>query len=139
MPQRGQTFFTSQLGAKLEEQEIRAVDTRDGDQFVVVDDLPRHMESDQASISVTKDVDAIATDDLRDNLRPGRINDARSERSQRLDEQRDAEVTTDPLQWASSPDEYDFPGVDTGPRFEETFGGRDPETLQRTDSSFFDF
>lgn len=37
----------------------------------------------------------------------------RSRRSQQLDEQFEATVTSDVDQWKSSPDRYDFPGVDT--------------------------
>jgi len=65
-------------------------------------------------------------DDLFDiNLRSGsgpsgqdfeRLQEAhnnRSERAQRVDERRSAEVTRDPLKWAQNKAKYDYPGIDT--------------------------
>lgn len=63
----------------------------------------------------------VETEDLRDEINPARIHRRRSDPSRETDRAMDAEVTTDPLQWASNPDEFDFPGVDTGPLFDETF------------------
>lgn len=64
----------------------------------------------------------VETDDLRDSIDPVAINRRRSEEAKAADRAQDAPITTDPLQWASSPDEYDFPGVDTGPTFREEQG-----------------
>jgi len=69
---------------------------------------------------------------------PYEVHESRSEYAQQQDETRDARITTSPRQYASDPDSYDFPGVDTGPRFESTFGS-DPsssslEKIQETAS-----
>jgi len=37
----------------------------------------------------------------------------RSDRAQTLDEQKQAPVTRDPLEWSANVDEFDFPGIDT--------------------------
>jgi hypothetical protein len=60
---------------------------------------------------------------LRGEIEPEKIHMRRSETAKIADESKDAEVTTDPLEWASDPSRYDYPGVDTGPRFDETFDG----------------
>lgn len=65
----------------------------------------------------------VETDVIRDEIDPQRIHGNRSETERIADESKDAEITTDPLKWASAPDQYDYPGVDTGPRFRDTFGG----------------
>jgi hypothetical protein len=67
----------------------------------------------------------IETDDLRDEIDPTAIQRRRSDAAREADRAKDAEVTTDPLKWASNPDEYDYPGVDTGPTFRENFDERD--------------
>lgn len=41
------------------------------------------------------------------------MHESRSEIARETDEALRAEVTNDEEQWASAPDEYDFPGVDT--------------------------
>jgi hypothetical protein len=64
----------------------------------------------------------IETDTLRRNIDPREINIRRSEEARVADSAKDAELTTDPLLWASNPDQYDFPGVDTGPAFREEQG-----------------
>ncbi len=67
---------------------------------------------------------------------PHEVHENRSEYAQAQDEARDARITTDPEQYASDPDSFDFPGVDTGPRFESTFGSdptaRDLKKTQKT-------
>lgn len=40
-------------------------------------------------------------------------NRQRSKRARRLDNRRAAKITRDPLQWASAPGQFDFPGIDT--------------------------
>ena len=47
------------------------------------------------------------------------FHDSRPESTQDNDESRDARLTTDVQQWADNPEKYDFPGVDTGPKFRE--------------------
>lgn len=64
----------------------------------------------------------VETDDLRREIDPERIHRNRSKTERRADESKDAEITTDPLKWASAPDQYDYPGVDTGPMFRDEFG-----------------
>jgi hypothetical protein len=49
------------------------------------------------------------------------------------DRGKDAEVTTNAAEWASDPSRHDYPGVDTGPRFEETF---DDDFADFDDSDF---
>jgi len=63
----------------------------------------------------------IETDTLRDEIEPEAVQRNRTEAAREADRAKDAEITTDPLQWASNPDEYDFPGVDTGPTFRDNF------------------
>lgn len=58
---------------------------------------------------------------------PFDVHESRSEYAQAQDEARDARITTSPRKYASDPDSFDFPGVDTGPRFESTFGS-DPSS-----------
>jgi hypothetical protein len=53
---------------------------------------------------------------------PREVHEARSEAAQQQDESLDARVTVDPAQYASDPDSFDFPGVDTGPGFESVYG-----------------
>lgn len=53
---------------------------------------------------------------------PREVHEGRSETAQRQDESRDARVTVDAEQYASDPDSFDFPGVDTGPGFESVYG-----------------
>jgi len=55
------------------------------------------------------------------DIDPQAIHNERSQTAQVADEAKDAEVTTNESLWASDPDSYDFPGVDTGPQFDETF------------------
>lgn len=55
----------------------------------------------------------------QDTLDPREIHERRSERSQQLDEEFNAPLTTEPEQWARNMDHWDFPGVDTGPKFRE--------------------
>lgn len=65
----------------------------------------------------------IEADAVRDEINPDRVHKNRSETARAADKAKDAEVTTDPLKWASAPNEYDYPGVDTGPQFDDTFDG----------------
>lgn len=64
----------------------------------------------------------VETDDLRKNIDPQAVQRRRSEAAREADRAKDAEITTDPLQWASDPSQYDYPGVDTGPTFREEQG-----------------
>lgn len=57
------------------------------------------------------------TFDRRDRIAASEIHDERSPKAQRVDERRGAPVTTDLDKWASNPDEFDYPGVDTKPEF----------------------
>jgi len=107
------------------ETEIQAVETRDGQQFLALDEAPRPLRDDVIPPSKGEPIDVVPTQAVRDELDPSDIHQARPRIEQRSDNRRDAELTTDPLQWASNPDEYDFPGVDTGPRFESAFGDVD--------------
>jgi len=61
--------------------------------------------------------------DATDDINPQRIHEERSMTSRVADESKDAEITTDASKWASAPDQFDYPGVDTGPQFEKTFEG----------------
>jgi hypothetical protein len=63
---------------------------------------------------------------------PRALNKRRSPEARAADRAKDAPLTTDPEKWVSAPDEYDFPGVDTGPTFREE-EGEDFDT-----DSFFD-
>lgn len=47
------------------------------------------------------------------------FHNSRPEETQDLDESRNARLTTDVQQWADDPEQFDFPGVDTGPTFRE--------------------
>lgn len=68
---------------------------------------------------------------------PYEVHESRSEYAQAQDEARDARITTDPEQYASDPNSFDFPGVDTGPRFESTFGSNpSSRDLKKTQDSF---
>jgi len=53
---------------------------------------------------------------------PREVHQSRSEYAQAQDEARNAQITTSPTQYSADPDSYDFPGVDTGPRFRNTYG-----------------
>jgi len=77
----------------------------------------------------------VETDDLRREIDPREIQRRRSEEARAADAAKDAPLTSDPLQWASSPEEYDFPGVDTGPTFREE-EGEDFDTGSFLDSLF---
>ena len=52
---------------------------------------------------------------------PGELNEMRPRNARVSDRGKDAKVTDDEVEWASDPSRHDYPGVDTGPRFEETF------------------
>jgi len=127
MPQPGQTFLTQSLTNLRENEttEIVAVRTveRGGEdqQLLALDDAPSKLEDAILPGSRREPVDVVPTQDVRDELQPGRINRNRSSDARRADGSRDAEITTDQLQWASNPDEYDYPGVDTGPIFRDNF------------------
>lgn len=64
----------------------------------------------------------VETDALRDTIDTERVHKNRSRKERLADESKDAEITTDPIKWASAPDQFDYPGVDTGPGFRDTFG-----------------
>lgn len=53
---------------------------------------------------------------------PRALHARRDQYSRRQDEARDAQLTTDPEEWANNMDSLDFPGVDTGPKFREVQG-----------------
>lgn len=53
---------------------------------------------------------------------PREVHESRSEYAQAQDEARNARITTSPSRYAADPNSYDYPGVDTGPRFRNTFG-----------------
>jgi hypothetical protein len=55
--------------------------------------------------------------DRRDRIAASELHDERSRKAQRVDERRGAPVTSNLDKWASNPDEYDYPGVDTEPKF----------------------
>lgn len=55
----------------------------------------------------------VPTSSGRDRELVEQRNEQRSERAQRMDDRRAAEMTTDPIEWATDPSHYDFPGVDT--------------------------
>jgi len=61
-------------------------------------------------------------EELTQRLDPREIHDQRSPEAQIADEAKDAPLTTDPLKYASDPSGTDFPGVDTGPTFEDVEG-----------------
>jgi hypothetical protein len=132
MPQPGQTFFTS-FGSELFETEIKETKTTDDREVFSIDarDTPAPLKGDQ--LLKEDGVAVYDTQDVRGEIDPQRIHNARPRSNRRADERRDAEITTDPLQWASNPNEYDFPGVDTGPTFREE-QGEDFDT-----DSFLDF
>jgi hypothetical protein len=96
-----------------------------GDGRVKLNQSPPTLEDDMLPGRV------IETDDLRENINPERIHQNRSKTERIADESKDAEITTDPLEWAAAPDEHDFPGVDTGPVFEEEFGDSDFDDFGR--------
>jgi hypothetical protein len=84
---------------------------------------------------VTED-DVFVQPPARDTLPdPREINKRRSPEAQAADRAKDAPLTTDAEKWASSPGEYDFPGVDTGPTFREE-EGEDFDTGPFLDSLF---
>jgi hypothetical protein len=64
----------------------------------------------------------IETDTLRQNIDPREIQRRRSDEARAADRAKDAPLTSDPLEWASDPSGYDFPGVDTGPTFRKEQG-----------------
>lgn len=61
-------------------------------------------------------------DTLRQNIDPTAIQRRRPEAAREADAAQDAPITTDPLTWASDPNHYDYPGIDTGPTFREVEG-----------------
>lgn len=70
---------------------------------------------------------SLTTNQLEEKVKEGEVEEAtpdprtlhqrRSERSQELDEEFNAPITTDIEKWANDKDHWDFPGVDTGPTF----------------------
>lgn len=96
---RGRTLF-SELGAKTGRDTVEPGD-------VIVDPAERRQD---------------------DSVDPAAVHAKRSREARIADEAKDARVTTDKEQWASDPSAWDYPGVDTGPQFDETF-----------DSDFLDF
>lgn len=80
-----------------------------------------------------KRIDADAFDDdaspeeIADTLEI--LHESRPEKAQQIDEARDAQLTTDPETWAENPDEYDYPGVDSGPKFREENPGFELESF----------
>lgn len=64
----------------------------------------------------------VETDELREEIDPTSIQRRRPDAAREADSAKDAPLTSDPLAWASDPNHYDFPGVDTGPTFREAEG-----------------
>lgn len=60
---------------------------------------------------------------------PRKVHQNRSEYAQAQDEARDARLTTDREKYASNPDSYDFPGVDTGPTFRQSESDFDTDSF----------
>jgi len=60
---------------------------------------------------------------------PREVHKSRSEYAQKQDLARDAELTTDPFEYAEDPGSYDFPGVDTGPEFRDAQGEIDEDVF----------
>lgn len=60
---------------------------------------------------------------------PRRIHQNRPSFERKQDNARDAQITTDPEQWAQAPNRFDFPGVDTGPMFREENPNFDTESF----------
>lgn len=125
MVQKGQTFLWPGMGDNKEYaiEEVGSGDPVDdgfgsslGDGRVKLSGRPPGLDDEMHPGSV------VETDDLRRSIDPREIQMRRSQESRAADAAKDAPLTTDPLQWASSPDEYDFPGVDTGPTFREEQG-----------------
>jgi len=67
---------------------------------------------------------------------PREVHESRSEYEQQQDESRDARNTLNPFTYASNPDSYDFPYIDSGPEFEGMYGESGSanmfETLEET-------
>jgi hypothetical protein len=63
---------------------------------------------------------------------PRRVHESRSEYAQKQDLARDARITTDPDQYASDSNSYDFPGIDTGPTFRDVQDDFDEESFLDT-------
>lgn len=63
---------------------------------------------------------------------PRRVHESRSDYAQKQDLARDARITTDPDQYASDPNSYDFPGIDTGPTFRDVEDDFDEESFLDT-------
>lgn len=104
-------------------------------------DAFRGAVSDNRSISYSGSSNTVyesRVDEQEKVPNPIEVHESRSDYAQAQDEARDARITTDPEQYASDPDSFDFPGVDTGPRFENAFGS-DPSArdLKKTQESAF--
>jgi len=116
MVQKGQDFL---LAGKFEnrEHEIEAVGER-ADPFGLREGTS--VELDRKPLG---DLDnPTSVQNLRREIDPRDIQQNRPEAAREADAAKDAELTSDPLQWASDPARYDFPGVDTGPTFRDQQG-----------------
>jgi len=138
MPQPGQDFLWPGMGDNREYEivEVGSGEPDDsafgdpmGDGRVRLGGRPAGLEDDMVQGNV------IETDDLRQEIDPVAIQRRRSDEARAADRGQDAPLTSDPLQWASAPDRYDFPGVDTGPTFREE-EGEDFDTGSFLDSLF---
>jgi hypothetical protein len=73
-----------------------------------------------------------STSNNKDTPDPRRVHESRSEYAQKQDLARDARITTDPDQYASRSNSYDFPGIDTGPTFRDVQDDFDEESFLDT-------
>jgi len=126
MVQEGQDFVLAGNSSNREHT-ITAVG-EDADPFGMNDG--ESVELDKAPFG---EVDKLTSaQELRREIDPRDIQENRPEAAREADAAKDAELTSDPLQWASDPTRYDFPGVDTGPTF------RDEQTGDFDTDSFID-
>jgi len=82
--------------------------------------LSDSISTDLSTAFSSDDVQAVG--DLRDSIDPRDVHSNRPRTARVADEAKDAEITSDPLEWSSAPSQFDFPGVDTGPTFREEQG-----------------
>jgi len=86
---------------------------------------PENPDADRLGKSLTPEQleSFTARDDVTEGVPdPRRVHQNRSTYAQRQDEARNAQLTTDPREYANDPDSLDFPGVDTGPAFRDVQG-----------------
>jgi hypothetical protein len=129
MVKEGMTFLTTSGMSETKRVTITEVGSEDSAFF----------EADEGEVELSTRVGEFGTsgdvDELRREIDPEAIHRRRPEAAREADEAKDAEVTTDPLEYARDPSRHDYPGVDTGPRFEESFDG-DFDDFDDSDFSF---